>query len=49
MPADSEFKRIVRARMEVTGENYTRALRAVLGAARAAIPQPDDSSEEQER
>lgn len=38
MTTDSEFKRIVRARMEVTGENFTPAKLAVLEAARAAIP-----------
>jgi hypothetical protein len=38
MPTGSEFKQIVRARMDVTGEKYTVAMRAVLKAARAAIP-----------
>lgn len=46
MSQDSEFKRIVRARMAVTGEKYTEALRAVLEAARAAVPQPSETTEE---
>lgn len=41
MTQDGEFKKIVRERMAITGENYTRALRAVLAAAQAAVPQPD--------
>lgn len=40
MTQDGEFKAIVRARMAITGEKHTRAMRAVLEAARAAIPQP---------
>jgi hypothetical protein len=35
MPKDQDFKRLVRARMDHTGERYTQA-RAVLVAARAA-------------
>jgi hypothetical protein len=34
----SEFKALVRERMEITGESYTQAMREVLGAARAAVP-----------
>jgi len=32
MPQNKDLKRLVRARMAETGENYTRALSAVLGA-----------------
>lgn len=42
MPENSEFKQIVRARMRITGEKYTVALRAVIDAARAAIPRWQD-------
>jgi hypothetical protein len=42
---DSEFKKIVRARMEVTGECYTVAQRACLEAARAAVPDNPPSTE----
>ncbi|HUA27911.1 MAG TPA: hypothetical protein VMC03_03430 [Streptosporangiaceae bacterium] len=38
MPSGSAFKLIVRARMDITGEKYTVALRAVLRAARTAVP-----------
>jgi hypothetical protein len=38
MPSASEFKQIVRARMDATGEKYTTALRVVLKAARTAVP-----------
>ena len=41
MTQDSEFKKIVRERMAITGEKYIVALRVVLAAAREAIPQPD--------
>ncbi|HEY1618301.1 MAG TPA: hypothetical protein VGG25_11810 [Streptosporangiaceae bacterium] len=38
MPTGSEFQQIIRARMAVTGEKYTTAMRAVVAAAEAAIP-----------
>ena len=38
MPSGSVFKKIVLARMEVTGEKYTVALRAVQRAAKTAVP-----------
>jgi hypothetical protein len=39
MTGSSEFKGLVRERMEITGESYTQAMREVLGAARAAVPE----------
>ena len=38
MPSANEFKQIVRARMDGTGEKYTTAMRVVLKAARTAVP-----------
>lgn len=38
MPSGSAFKQIVLTRMQVTGEKYTVARRAVLRAARTAVP-----------
>jgi len=38
MTSDSEFKDLVRQRMEITGESYTQAMRHILEAARAAVP-----------
>jgi hypothetical protein len=38
MHGGEEFKQVVRARMSITGEKYTTALRAVMETARAAIP-----------
>jgi hypothetical protein len=38
MTRNSEFKDLVRKRMEVTGESYTQAMRFILEAARAAVP-----------
>jgi len=35
----SEFKALVRQRMEITGEPYTQAMRHILDAARGAVPQ----------
>jgi hypothetical protein len=35
----SEFKALVRERMEITGESYTQAMREALAAARAAVPE----------
>lgn len=40
MSTGSAFKKIVSARMEVTGEAWAVASRAVLAAARTAIPWP---------
>jgi hypothetical protein len=34
----SEFKALVRERMEITGESYTQAMRHMLDAARTAVP-----------
>jgi hypothetical protein len=42
MPEDTEFKQVVRARMGLTGEKYNTAKRAVLAAARAAVPRWQD-------
>ena len=39
MTGSSEFKALVRERMEITGESYTQAMREVLAAARFAVPQ----------
>jgi hypothetical protein len=44
MPIGSEFKQVIRDRMGVTGEKYTTALRAVLEAAKAAVPADDPVS-----
>jgi len=38
MTRDSEFKDLVRKRMEITGESYTQAMRPILDAARTAVP-----------
>lgn len=38
MTDDSEFKALVRKRMNITGESYTQAMRHLLEAARAAVP-----------
>jgi hypothetical protein len=38
MPSGSVFKQIIRARMDITGEKYTVAMRAVARAARTAVP-----------
>jgi hypothetical protein len=35
----SEFKALVRERMEITGESYTQAMREILEAARTALPE----------
>jgi hypothetical protein len=35
----SEFKVLVRERMEITGESYTQAMREILEAARTAVPE----------
>jgi hypothetical protein len=37
MTDSGEFKALVRQRMEATGEKYTQAHRALLGAARGAL------------
>jgi hypothetical protein len=44
MPIGGDLKKIVRDRVAVTGEKYTTALRAVLEAARAAVPRDDPVS-----
>ena len=36
MPRDSEFKALVRKRMEISGESYTQAMRQILAAAGTA-------------
>jgi hypothetical protein len=41
MTGSSEFKAVVRKRMEITGESYTRAMRQVLAVARGAVPLAD--------
>jgi hypothetical protein len=38
MTDNSEFKALVRKRMDITGESYTQALRPILEAARTAVP-----------
>jgi hypothetical protein len=38
MPDNSEFKALVRKRMDITGESYTQTMRPILEAASAAVP-----------
>jgi hypothetical protein len=39
MTGSSEFKALVRERMEITGESYTQAMREILATARTAVPE----------
>jgi len=42
---DSGFKALVRKRMNITGESYTQAMRHLLEAARAAVPDIEPEEE----